>query len=128
MAMKRLFEAGNEPLPKVREAMNSNDLEVRFRAMKIVEAVQAKRGSVWECEETYEDSVQRLLNRGFKLFKIGALKESNAKFEEAFQLKPNADMIYVFIERVGVEAVAEMMNSVDRMMQDVGRRLFQLAR
>lgn len=127
-AMERLFEAGDEAVPKAREAMESNDAEVRIRARRVVDAVLARHGSVWEWEGSVDHDLVRMMRKGIVLYRLKNFKKSQVMFEKAFRLKPNSDLVYSFIKLIGPYVVAEMMNSPDRGMQDVGRRLFELAR
>ncbi len=79
-------------------------------------------------DESFGDKVRQLLQDGTDLYNRGKYAEANSKFEEAFQLKPSSDVVYAYIKRVGEDLVAGMMNSSDKTMQDVGRRLFELAK
>lgn len=79
-------------------------------------------------DEGFGDKVRAALQEGMDLYKRGKYQESSSKFEEAFQMKPDSDQVYAFMKRAGDDIVAGMMNSPDRKMQDVGRRLFELAK
>ncbi len=79
-------------------------------------------------EDSLGDKVRQLLSDATDLYKRGKYPEAYAKFEEAFQLKPSSDLIYAYIKRAGDDLVAGMMNAPDRRIQDVGRRLFELAK
>ena len=79
-------------------------------------------------DQTFGDEIRRLLQEGTDLYKRGKYEEASSKYEEAFQMKPNSDQVYAFIKRAGEDIIAGMMNSPDRKMQDVGRRLFELAK
>jgi HEAT repeat protein len=79
-------------------------------------------------DESFGDKVRGLLQEGTDLYKRGKYTEAASKFEEAFQMKPDSDAVYAFIKRAGNDLVAGMMNSPDKKMQDVGRRLFELAK
>jgi HEAT repeat protein len=79
-------------------------------------------------DESLGDKIRQLLQEGTDAYKRGKYDEASSKFEEAFQLKPSSDQVYAYIKRAGDDIVAGMMNSNDRKMQDVGRRLFELAK
>ena len=79
-------------------------------------------------DEGFGDKVRAALQEGMDLYKRGKYQEASSKFEEAFQMKPDSDQVYAFIKRAGENLVAGMMNSPERQMQDVGRRLFELAK
>ena len=79
-------------------------------------------------DESFGDKVRQLLAEGTDLYKRGKYPEAASKFEEAFQMKPDSDAVYAFIKRAGNDLVAGMMNSPDRKMQDVGRRLVHYGR
>ncbi len=79
-------------------------------------------------DETFSDKVRQLLQEGTDLYKRGKYSEASSKFEEAFQMQPSSDAVYAFIKRAGDDMVASMMNHPDRKIQDIGRRLFELAK
>jgi len=79
-------------------------------------------------DESFGDKVRQLLAEGTDLYKKGKYPEASSKFEEAFQMKPSSDQVYAFIKRAGVDLVGRMMNDPDRKIQDVGRRLMELAK
>ena len=79
-------------------------------------------------DEGFGDKVRVALQEGMDLYKRGKYQEASSKFEEAFQMKPDSDQVYAFIKRAGENLVAGMMNSPERQMQDIGRRLFELAK
>src|SRR6185436_15786501 len=79
-------------------------------------------------DESFGDKVRQLLAEGTELYKKGKYPEASSKFEEAFQMKPSSDQVYAFIKRAGVDLVGRMMNDPDRKIQDVGRRLMELAK
>ncbi len=79
-------------------------------------------------DESFGDKVRGLLAEGMDLYKRGKYQEASVKFEEAFQMQPSSDQVYAFIKRAGDDLVAGMMNSPERKMQDVGRRLMELAK
>jgi len=79
-------------------------------------------------DETYDDKVRELLQKGIDLYKRGKYKESYATFEEAFQRKPSSDLIYAFLKRAGEDTVASMMNAPDEDIRNTGHRLYALAR
>jgi HEAT repeat protein len=79
-------------------------------------------------DEGFGDKVRAALQEGMDLYKRGKYQEASSKFEEAFQMKPDSDQVYAFIKRAGENLVAGMMNSPERSMQDIGRRLFELAK
>src|SRR5437867_8764478 len=79
-------------------------------------------------DETFGDNIRKLLQEGTDLYKRGKYVEALSKFEEAFQLKPNSDQVYAFMKRAGDDVIAGMMNHPDRKVQDLGRRLFELAK
>jgi HEAT repeat protein len=79
-------------------------------------------------DESFGDKVRQLLGEGTDLYKKGKYAEASSKFEEAFQLKPSSDQVYAFIKRAGEDMIGRMMNDPDRKMQDIGRRLMELAK
>lgn len=79
-------------------------------------------------DESFGDKVRQLLAEGTDLYKKGKYPEASSKFEEAFQMKPSSDQVYAFIKRAGVDLVGRMMNDPDRKIQDIGRRLMELAK
>ena len=79
-------------------------------------------------EESFGDNVRKLLGEGTELYKKGKYPEASSKFEEAFQLKPNSDQVYAFIKRAGDDMIGRMMNDPDRKIQDIARRLMELAK
>ncbi len=79
-------------------------------------------------DEGFGDKVRAALGEGMDLYKRGKYQEASSKFEEAFQMKPDSDQVYAFIKRAGEDLVAGMMNSPERKMQDIGRRLYELAK
>lgn len=79
-------------------------------------------------DESFSDKVRQLLDEGTRLYKQGKFDEAASKFEEAFQLKPTSDQVYAHIKRAGEDLVAGMMNHEDRKIQEIGRRLFELAK
>jgi HEAT repeat protein len=79
-------------------------------------------------DESFGDKVRQLLAEGTDLYKKGKYAEASSKFEEAFQMKPSSDQVYAFIKRAGEDLIGRMMNDTDRKMQDVGRRLMEMAK
>jgi len=79
-------------------------------------------------DESFGDNVRKLLGEGTDLYKKGKYPEASSKFEEAFQLKPNSDQVYAFIKRAGEDMIGRMMNDPDRKIQDIARRLMELAK
>ncbi len=79
-------------------------------------------------DETFSDKIRLLLREATDLYKRGKYPEAYAKYEEAFQMKPSSELIYAYMKRVGEDLVAGMMNSPDVNMQNVGRRLYELAK
>ena len=79
-------------------------------------------------DESFGDRIRQLLQEGTDLYKRGKYQEASSKFEEAFQMRPDSDKVYAYIKRAGEDLVASMMNSTDRKMQDVGRRLYEMAK
>ncbi|HZE95829.1 MAG TPA: HEAT repeat domain-containing protein [Planctomycetota bacterium] len=79
-------------------------------------------------DESFGDKVRQLLGEGTDLYKKGKYNEASSKFEEAFQLKPSSDQAYAFIKRAGDDMIGRMMNDPDRKIQDVARRLMELAK
>jgi HEAT repeat protein len=79
-------------------------------------------------DESFGDKVRQLFQEGSDLYKRGKYQEASSKFEEAFQMQPSSDAVYAFMKRVGEDMVARMMNDPDRKMQDIGRRIFELAK
>lgn len=79
-------------------------------------------------DDTFGDKVRQLLSEGTDLYKKGKYPEASSKFEEAFQLKPSSDQVYAFIQRAGEDMIGRMMNDSDRKIQDIGRRLMELAK
>ncbi|HLF94770.1 MAG TPA: VIT domain-containing protein, partial [Planctomycetota bacterium] len=78
--------------------------------------------------EPLDTQVAKCLQEGTDLFKLGKNAEAASKFEEAFQLKPSSDQVYAYIKRVGDTVVGRMMNDPDRKVQDIGRRVYELAK
>ncbi|HEV3029818.1 MAG TPA: hypothetical protein VG457_19720, partial [Planctomycetota bacterium] len=79
-------------------------------------------------DESFGDKVRQLLGEGTDLYKKGKWAEASSKFEEAFQLKPSSDQVYAFIKRAGEDMIGRMMNDPDRKVQDIARRLMELAK
>ena len=79
-------------------------------------------------EDSFGDEIRRLLQEATDFYSEGRFEVASSRFEEAFQMKPNSDQVDAFIKRAGEDVVASMMNSPERKMQDVGRRLFELAK
>jgi HEAT repeat protein len=79
-------------------------------------------------DESFGDKVRQLLQEGTDLYKRGKYAEAASKFEEAFQMKPNSDQVYAFMKRAGDDIIAGMMNHPDRKVQDIGRRIYELAK
>jgi len=79
-------------------------------------------------DESFGDKVRQLLAEGTDLYKKGKYPEASSKFEEAFQMKPSSDQVYAFIKRAGEDMIGKMMNDPDRKIQDIGRRLMELAK
>lgn len=91
-------------------------------------AVAAILPSAGAQDEGFGDKVRVALQEGMDLYKRGKYQEASSKFEEAFQMKPDSDQVYAFIKRAGEDLVAGMMNSPEKNMQNIGRRLFELAK
>src|SRR5678815_5512144 len=79
-------------------------------------------------DESFGDKVRQLLSEGTDLYKKGKYPEASSKFEEAFQMKPSSDQVYAFIKRAGEDMIGKMMNDPDRKIQDIGRRLMEMAK
>ncbi len=79
-------------------------------------------------DESFGDRTRQLMAEATELYKRGNLNGASSKFEEAFQMQPSSDQVYAYIKRAGDDTVAAMMNHPDRKIQDVGRRLFELAK
>jgi hypothetical protein len=79
-------------------------------------------------DESFGDKVRQLLGEGTDLYKKGKYAEASGKFEEAFQLKPSSDQVYAFIKRAGEDMLGRMMNDPDRKIQDIARRLMEMAK
>lgn len=79
-------------------------------------------------QEEFKDDVRKILTEATDLYKQGKFKESYSKFEEALQKQPTSDLIYAYMERVGQDLIASMMNSKDENLRNVGHRLFELAK
>jgi HEAT repeat protein len=79
-------------------------------------------------EESLGDKIRQLLQDGTELYKRGKYPEASSKFEEAFQMKPSSDQVYAFIKRAGEDLIGRMMSDDDRKVQDVARRLMELAK
>jgi hypothetical protein len=77
---------------------------------------------------TSQDDVRSALNEATDLYKQGRLAESRAKFDEAFRMKPSADVVYALIRRMGEDVFVSMMTSKDEKTREVGYRLFELAK
>jgi Ca-activated chloride channel family protein len=84
--------------------------------------------SAGEGEAQRGAKVRRLFKEGAYLYRLGRYDESGLKFEEAFQMRPSSDQAYAFIKSAGVDLIAEIMNSPERKMQDVGRRVIEFAK
>jgi HEAT repeat protein len=97
-------------------------LGVSLAALALLPVLSAQQ------DETFSDKVRQLLQEGTDLYKRGKYPEASSKFEEAFQMQPSSDAVYAFIKRAGDDMVASMMNHPDRKIQDIGRRLFELAK
>jgi len=79
-------------------------------------------------DESFGDKVRALFQEGSDLYKRGKYQEASSKFEEAFQMQPSSDAVYAFMKRVGEDMIARMMNDPDRKIQDIGRRIYELAK
>jgi HEAT repeat protein len=79
-------------------------------------------------DESFGDKVRQLLGEGTDLYKKGKYPEASSKFEEAFQMKPSSDQVYAYLQRAGMDMLGKMMNDPDRKIQDIGRRLAELAK
>ncbi len=79
-------------------------------------------------QEEFKDEIRKLLNEGIDLYKQGKYKEAHAKLEEAFQKKPDSDLVYAFMKRAGDDIVASMMNAPDEQIKADGYRLFELSK
>jgi HEAT repeat protein len=79
-------------------------------------------------DENFGDKVRALFQEGSDLYKRGKYQEASSKFEEAFQMQPSSDAVYAFMKRVGEDMIARMMNDPDRKIQDIGRRIYELAK
>ncbi len=79
-------------------------------------------------DESFGDKVRQLMSEGTDLYKRGKYAEAASKFEEAFQMKPSNDQVYAFMKRAGDDIIAGMMNHPDRKIQDLGRRIYELAK
>jgi HEAT repeat protein len=73
------------------------------------------------------DETRRILNEATNLYKQGKFPEAYSKFEEALQKQPSSDLIYAYLDRVGRDVIAAMMNSKDEKIRSMGHRLFELA-
>lgn len=69
-----------------------------------------------------------LLNEGVILYRQGHLDKAYEAFEKAIQKKPNSDKVYAWLKRTGEDIIYGMINEPDRKLQDLGRRLLNLAR
>jgi HEAT repeat protein len=99
-----------------------------LKRLLLVSLVAAMGLPILAQDESFGDKVRQLLQEGKDLYTRGKYAEAASKFEEAFQMKPNSDQIYAFIKRAGDDIVAGMMNHPDRKIQDIGRRIFELAK
>ncbi len=79
-------------------------------------------------QDEFKDDIRKLLNEGIELYKQGKYKEAHAKLEEAFQKKPDSDLVYAFMKRAGDDVVASMMNAPDEQIKMDGYRLFELSK
>jgi HEAT repeat protein len=79
-------------------------------------------------DESFGDKVRQLLGEGTDLYKKGKYPEASSKFEEAFQMKPSSDQVYAYLQRAGMDMLGKMMNDPDRKIQDIARRLAELAK
>ncbi|HLF93141.1 MAG TPA: HEAT repeat domain-containing protein [Planctomycetota bacterium] len=99
-----------------------------LKRLLLVSLVAALGIPVLAQDDSFGDNVRKLLGEGTDLYKRGKYTEALSKFEEAFQLKPNSDQVYAFIKREGDNVIAGMMNHPDRKIQDLGRRIYELAK
>jgi HEAT repeat protein len=79
-------------------------------------------------DESLGDKIRQLLQEGTELYKRGKYPEASSKFEEAFQMQPSSDQVYAFIKRAGEDMIHRMMSDDDRKIQDIARRLMELAK
>ena len=107
---------------------------MRLKFLLLAVAVLLFAGPVNAQDESYQDQIRTLLDDGISLYKRGKFQESYSKFEQAFQLKPDSDLVFAFIKRTGQDVVAGMMNAVDpatgeplRNIRNTGHRLFKYA-
>lgn len=73
------------------------------------------------------DPTRDLLDEGVKLYKQGKLDQAYAAFEKAMQQKPSHELVYAWLRRTGEDIIFSMLNSTDRKVQDMGRRLLSHA-
>lgn len=55
------------------------------------------------------------------------LDQAFVLFQQVFQSNPSSEVVHAWMEFVGQQEIASMMNSSDRRFQDIGRMLFELA-
>lgn len=102
-------------------------------------------------QDDFNDEIRKLLDEGITLYKKGTAAEAEGKKEEAVKLyhdaygkfepalqkldkvppdqrKSSADLVYAFMQRVGNDLVAGMINATDPQMKAVGHRLFEMAK
>lgn len=75
-----------------------------------------------------KDEVRDLLNQGAELYKRGKLDEAFETFEKAISKMPQSPLVYAWLERTGVDLIYSMLNETDTRLQDLGRRLLELAK
>lgn len=75
-----------------------------------------------------QDDVRKILDNALELYKQGKKKEAYDEFEKAIQKRPSESTAFAWLDRVGQEIVFDMINSGDRELQDMGRRLINLAK
>ncbi len=114
-------------------------------------AVAAVLFATAAAQDDFNDEIRKQLDEGITLYKKGVTAEAEGKKEEAIKLyrdaygklepalqkldkvppdqrKSSADLVYAFMQRVGNDLVAGMINSADPQMKAIGHRLFEMAK
>jgi hypothetical protein len=130
-----LLAAGASKKPEVTELGVKYQIMTPYTSFLVLENEQMWKDHQLKREVQKQDQVlsegdktRSLLEDGTDLYKQGKYAEASAKFEEAFQMKPSSDQVYAFIKRAGEDMIGRMMNDPERKVQDIGRRLMELAK
>ncbi|OHB70592.1 MAG: hypothetical protein A2W23_07695 [Planctomycetes bacterium RBG_16_43_13] len=79
-------------------------------------------------DEGFEDEIRKLLEDGMDAYKRGKYEDAYTKLETALQRHPNSTLIYAFIQRVGHDLIASMLNAEDEKLRNTGKRLIELGK